>query len=278
MTIEFYTYQTVTSNIEKLVNSVFTSPPSLQTRQNYFASLNHIQRHNFNYNQDQSIWYLDFCRSSEQSRKLLRHFMNLENDSLPDGYSFSHESEQNIRSQCAHAASFISKVWPHVFGVIEILVGCLIFGKLRDHGGASLADTLGVVWLNPQDKWTVNDYAEALIHESVHQARFLDEMISGNFSLTREEMSQEKYLVISSIRKVKRPYDLAFDSATVSVTLVEWYEAIGLKEKAQQYCKPTLSTLAELLDKSEALSARGREMLDDMVTALSQTESFSVFA
>jgi HEXXH motif-containing protein len=159
--------------------------------------------------------------------------------------------------------------------LLATLVASLILVDADGYFGGSFWHILGTVWMSPRPSWRIVDYAENLLHETVHQAMFLDDMVNSLFAAPPDELASGEALVTSAIRGTKRPYDYAFHAATVSTELLRFYEQLGGLEQARGFCAGALSTLHELAGKERYLSPRGRVLLARMFDAVGACSSFA---
>lgn len=153
---------------------------------------------------------------------------------------------------------------PEVSNIIPLLVGSFVFAKDKEVGAASRSDCLGVTFLNPQPDWQLQDYAECILHESIHQSIFLDDMINAIYLCPPLEMAREDALITSAIRKTKRPYDLSFHSACVSATIIDFNTKLGMSKNVPIQRHSLLITLNELRLKEKYLTERGKKILSEL--------------
>jgi len=179
-----------------------------------------------------------------------------------------------VASRIAEAEDMLSDYNPTARRNVDDLVGEIIVLNKDGYVSGSSSHILGVIWISVNRGWHVSDWAEVLLHESVHQSMFLTEMVRGIFRYTHEELASKEMLTMSSILKVPRPYDIAFHAATVSATLVDFHEWAGHMDRARQLCDPLIVTLTELNDKRKSLTAAGELILDGMMDLTSRTASF----
>jgi hypothetical protein len=165
---------------------------------------------------------------------------------------------------------------------VRLLVGCLLFSSgAQVAGGASSSDVLGVIWLQPGADWLPLTFAESILHETTHQAVFLDDRVNGLFAdELLEQMGAEAGLVTSAVwpynatEKTRRPYDRAFHAACVAATLTEFFERLGQPERADQFCWPIPQTLSELADRQRFLTPHGVEILQEVTASLRRSPAF----
>ncbi|TYR78276.1 hypothetical protein FZC66_20000 [Priestia megaterium] len=110
--------------------------------------------------------------------------------------------------------------------------------------------------MNPQPKWTVIDYAEAIYHEFIHQSIFVDDMVNCMFP-DPNACAEDDALVTSTILKRKRPLDRSFHAAGVSIGIMHLYYLLNDKIKSKQFFEDLSVTLGEISQKTQYLGEQG---------------------
>jgi HEXXH motif-containing protein len=259
--------------------AMFADPASAISHGNrlsYFTSLNRLQRYDLRFSSERAEPLLDFAADPYGSEAILLDSLRRSQDFdaiTPIGTVPSDEMTR-IGDQYRSAHRLLGAYDSEILQVINDLIAWIIVVRTPGYVGGSFWHALGAIWISPLQDWTALNYAESLLHEGVHQAMFLDDMIHGLFAGPPAALSSDDALVASSIRKMRRPYDYAFHSATVSVALIDFFEHSRLTERAAELCPPLLCTLVELHEKRRFLSPRGHAILEDMI---GRTASFSSF-
>lgn len=174
------------------------------------------------------------------------------------------DAEQNlINHNMSKALELIKLLHPELYVLIHNLVGTFLVLKKEGFGGGSVSNILGLIWINPQQNWTIIDYAEAIYHEFIHQSIFLDDMVNCMFP-DPNACAAEDALVTSTILKRKRPLDRSFHAAGVSLGVMHLYYLLNDKEKSIQYLNDLKITLDEISTKTKFLGERGIETLELM--------------
>jgi hypothetical protein len=263
--LDFFAPRTVVANALVLAEAVGTAGEGKSPRVSYLEALERIQPRRFAYDAELAEPVLDFGRSSE-GETLIRHFLRI--DTVDEAVRFPAGDEDRLRRAVADGLGLLADVYPEGAESVRFLVGSFLFARQPGSGGASLGDQLGVVWLNPPDRWEVVDYAEAILHESVHQALFLHEMVNRVYVAGIEEMELEESRVVSAVRRERRPYDASFHAAVVATELRVLYEKLGNDERAKVFAAGLRQTLPELAGHRHFLTDVGAAVLDQMVAAL----------
>lgn len=248
-------------HVIRFVDSSLLSPGN--ERYAYLTCLNKIQRLTFPMSDEPDEILYDFDLQDHRALEIAKYFMDV-HGILPE-HIFSPDERQIVLKRMGEAFHMVRDFDAEYAEVIRLLVGCFIFARKRGFGGASFGECLGAIWLSPSPKWETIDFAESIIHESIHQANFLDIMVRGMYSVHPHVMEKDDALVISAIRKTKRPYHLALDSIWVAAALMRFYESQNLPAKAVAFCTPMLPTLAELKQQEQHfLTAYGQGRLREL--------------
>ncbi len=155
------------------------------------------------------------------------------------------------------------------------LVAAVVCVRRADLLSATVSSHLGTVLLHPLPEAQPVFFAEALLHEAIHQAQFLDEMVTGWYAMDHAELDREEALVISPIRRVRRPLNLTFNAVGVAAVLLDFLWWVGDRERAQDMCKPLLLSLTELKERERFLTERGREVLDSTAEVCAGSAAFA---
>ena len=275
--MKLITLQQVQTNIGILAQYVRGQSGSiLSDRATYFDCLNQIQKYKLLYHKERQAPYLDFDLSNPHTHSVLESLLRsreFEDEGSVD--PVMRDDQDAIIDRLGSAQRLLRNYCPLAADLVKILIAWLIFVRKDGYAGGSFWHILGAVWMSPTKAWEIRDYAENLLHETVHQAMFLDDMVHGLFSASPEDLAADTALVTSSIRGAKRPYDYSFHAATVSVALIDFYEYLGMPDRAVQFCRPLLQTLAELETKRHLLSAHGIETLSRMIALVSDSPTFN---
>ena len=195
-------------------------------------------------------------------RQLIAHFLDQDCVGAENAYPPAHCAQ--IQSDIEKAFMLADAAEPEAAAVICRSVGVILVAREGPSAGASRGDALGVVWLAPADGWTAADCADAMWHETVHQALFLEQMVRGLYLASVSEMAEESALVPSAIRRTKRPYDLAFHAACVASSLVGLNRAFGRHIACRTLVEGLQQTLPALREKAAFLSPNGQAILMEL--------------
>jgi hypothetical protein len=133
---------------------------------------------------------------------------------------------------------------------------------------AGVPPGLGTVFVNPGAGWRVLDYAEALLHESIHKAQYLDQRLTP--WCTRPVHGRlDMDTIVSPARPIPRPLPFVLQAACVGVAIVGLRWWAGEPQAAVRICEGLVEALRDLQMHEEQLSLRGREVLRDLAAAVS---------
>jgi HEXXH motif-containing protein len=252
------------------------SPSSQGNRLSYFTSLNRLQRYRLRFSAERAEPLLDFAADQYESEAILNSLRRSPDfDASTRIGAVPPDEATRIGDQYRSAYRLLQAYDSEILEVIDDLIAWIIVARIPGYVGGSFWHALGAVWMSPSRDWTALNYAENLLHEGVHQAMFLDDMVHGLFAAPLAALSSDDALVASSIRETRRPYDYAFHSATVSVALIDFFEHSRMTERAAELCRPLLRTLVELHEKRRFLSPRGYAILEEMMAGTASCSSFA---
>ena len=218
--LSFMSLEQIKNDVSHFINYVEPDCNVTNLRSDYFKCLNKVQKNQFQYHSDSSFPTIIFDVENLEFIPIFNYASP--NISIEESY-IPKEERYLILDKMNLAYQKLTEYKSSLNEVISQLVGSYLIARYKGFGGASFSDTLGFVWLSPPKFWTEVDFAESILHESVHQGLYLCEMVKGMFNLTFPEMQAEETWAISAVRKTKRPYSLAFHSACVSISIIEFY-------------------------------------------------------
>ena len=212
--------------------------------------------------------FFDFDIFQPVNLATVRRF--LKTNVVAEGNAFAEDEQADIRKKSRAAFELLRRYDERVVEAIGLLIACFLCAKKSGSGGGSFGDSLGVVWFDPPPSWESADYAETILHEATHQSVFLADMVRRLFVREPREMTTENALVISAIRRAKRPYDLAFHSACVGAVLADFFIRTEMPERSRKLVEPLRLTVAELRGKSDFLTQPGLVTLHQLERCVSE--------
>lgn len=157
---------------------------------------------------------------------------------------------------------------PETGELFELIIQRVLFAKRSGYAGGSVSSRIGLIWLAPTAKWTVVDYAENLLHEFIHSALFLDDMVNRIFVAGGDRLEAPDALALSAIRQTRRGYDKAFHSAVVGHCLAVFHDRRGDASRARSSLPPLLVCLDDLTRKRRFLTSHGELILGQTIEAV----------
>jgi hypothetical protein len=183
---------------------------------------------------------------------------------LPRDWRYETGQREPILRKVASALALIGAADGETLEAINTLIGTLVMARLKGFEGGSISSVLGAIWIGLDESRPAEDFAELLVHEYVHNALFLEDMVHSVFVDGEDRLGQPDGLVTSAILKIPRGYDKAFHSAMVSVVLCELDRRMGRPKKAEGSLAPLASTLVGLREKDQFLTANGLDVLSEL--------------
>jgi HEXXH motif-containing protein len=244
-------------------------------RERYFQCLNQVQQLSLRDPLDTSGPAITVDLNGEQTRAIIKTLLLAEDMRDVDSVeAIAPDRLPDLMRCLADARMMIREYDPTAGRYLSDLVGEIILIQKSGYVSGSFWHLLGAIWISPEPTWTIVDFAETLLHESIHQSLFLADMVCGLFRCSNADLASTEMLVISPIRKVLRPYDAAFHASTVVVTLVDFYEWAGRADRAEDLCGPLLPTLTQLFERRHALTPTGEQILNQMIKVTAQSATF----
>jgi HEXXH motif-containing protein len=226
----------------------------------YFEALNRIQSRPIRLDDVEAPPRSVFEFEHSEDRRIVEHF--LEGETAGAAHLFGSQEREEIGGLLADASALLAEFDEGVPTMVEALVARVFFARKAGFGGASTADMLGCVWLSPPRGWEAVDFAEAIYHETVHQALFLEEMVHGVYTVAAKEMLSTEARVVSAIRREKRPFDASFHAACVAAALLDLYRELDRPERVGPLVEGLRPSVEEMAEKDAYLNENGRQILD----------------
>ncbi len=195
--------------------------------------------------------------------KSLREIMDV--DDFPKDWEINSIERDLYSLRFEDALQLIKHSLPNVYECINLTIFKFFFARRPGYGGGSVSSKIGMIWLAPEPSWTIEFWAENIVHEFIHNALFLEDMVYGVFPYTSIVMSQPEACVISSIRKQSRGYDKSFHAAFVALGIIRFYISLNDHDKARQFVAPLIKSVEGLTEKEHYLSDNGRRLLRELV-------------
>jgi HEXXH motif-containing protein len=190
------------------------------------------------------------------------------------------------------ALQLIQDIDPGLRYMVDLLVTDLVILDSGADGGGSASQMPGVVIMSPrkdqettdpktgqqvtQTAWEVLNYAMCLVHEALHLALFVLDMVYGTFTKTSAELEGERYRALSAVKIGQmRPLDKAFHAAIVAVPLMFMEHACGKTDLVDLYTKSLGGACVSLENQREYFTSYGAMLLDEL-SRFGKTIDFSL--
>lgn len=232
---------------------------SSSLKEKYFESVNKLQITKVPYNQKNII--ISFSNEYLQNELLDLGMIDRE-DLVDNNHIYSEKEQEEIENRIQKALDLIKLLHKDLYELIEILVGSFLILKKKNFGGGSVSNILGMIWLNPQENWSVIDCAEAIYHEFIHQSIFLDDMVNSIFP-DADACAADDAIVTSTILKKKRPLDRSYHAAGVSLGVMHLYYMLHDKKGSYQHFDDFKTTIEEINLKTQYLDEHGKYILKE---------------
>jgi len=196
--------------------------------------------------------------------------------SIPINHAFSAEEIELFQPAYDDAISRFSTLFPELFASFVSLIRYVIFARRDGYSGGTVSSRIGLIWLSPSEDWSDDEWLENIIHEFVHNALFLEDLVHCIFLTGSTQLEEPDALATSAIRQIKRGYDKSYHSAFVSQTIVEYYLAVGQAEKAASFIFPLVVCVEDLAKNTKLISEHGKELLMDL--CIKVLEKYSILS
>jgi hypothetical protein len=235
-------------------------------RRSYLAAMMRIQPARLDFRPDEDEILIDFDPKSQEEKETFALIMSV--DALPEGWAYPLEERPLIAQRIRDALALIGEMEPELLRSIHTLVGSFLMARMEGFDGGSLTNVVGAIWMAMPPSRPVVDFAEFIVHEFVHQALFLEDMVHCVFLDGEAGMAESDLRVTSAIQKIPRGYDKSFHSAFVAFTLSRFFERLDLPERVGEFLEPLRVTVPELGQDTRFLTDHGRVVLGELAAAL----------
>lgn len=219
----------------------------------------------------EGVW---FCENSIEFAPAVKSLMG--NVPIPTNYAFRADEIALFQPAYDDAISRFMTLFPELFASFVSLIRYVIFARRDGYSGGTVSSRIGLIWLSPSEDWSDDEWLENIIHEFVHNALFLEDLVHCIFLTGSTRLEEPDALATSAIRQVKRGYDKSYHSAFVSQTIVEYYLALGQTEKAASFSFPLVICVEDLAKNTKLVSGHGKELLMNLCVKV--LEKYSVLS
>jgi hypothetical protein len=268
----------IAANVSAFVEHVTGVTTDTPTRHDYFDALNGVQSMTLPAAPDRPElpWTMTFAPTDDKAVEGLRYAVT------DDSGEASEEIElltavdvAEVERLMAEALLILRQYDPAVARAAVDLFSWFIFARKDGVIGGGAGAELAMMWLNPPTSWTAVDHAESLLHETTHQALFLDHLVNRLFTKSISQMKADPDAhVTSAIRRTRRRFDLSFHAAVVAVELIGLHEHLGLDERAAEHAEGAVTSLEAIATRLDLFTDHGLVVFDHVRGTLTESSAF----
>ena len=130
------------------------------------------------------------------------------------------EESEDFHSLLNRTYEYIKSVNYDLYRSVRLLINFYVLAGHPHAEGGSVSSSIGVIWINPDINYSEQGLADVIVHETVHNFLFLDDMVNKIFSCDMEHLTS--YKAKSAILLKERAFDKAFHAAFVLHHLITW--------------------------------------------------------
>ncbi|MEB3229394.1 MAG: HEXXH motif-containing putative peptide modification protein [Leptolyngbyaceae bacterium] len=212
-------------------------------------------------NRDQPIFLWNIDNPAFQSALL--EIMDV--DELPFDWKYPAQIIGEIENIAAQGINLFKELMPETFSIFQESISYILMGNRYGYGGGSISSRISLIWLAPSKEWSIEIWAENILHELVHNILFIEELVNTIFLYSVKKMAEPNAVVISAIRQTERGFDKSFHSAFVSFSIAKFYLLLGHTEKVKSILPALIVCLNELVTHNWVLTINGKNMLDELI-------------
>ncbi|MFF5130104.1 HEXXH motif-containing putative peptide modification protein [Streptomyces syringium] len=149
--------------------------------------------------------------------------------------------------------------------IVDLLVTDVVVLNSGQDGGGSANKLPGLVVMSPADHWGLPEYAECIVHEGLHTALFVLDMVEPLFNLSARELKKDEYRALSAVKVgEKRPLHAAFHAAVVAIPLMYMQHLRGTGDLVEKYSVSLRDACQDMQTQQEHFTPYGRMLLREM--------------
>ncbi|MGW2539303.1 aKG-HExxH-type peptide beta-hydroxylase [Kitasatospora sp. NPDC001574] len=154
---------------------------------------------------------------------------------------------------------------PDLGALVDLVATDVVFWSSANKGGGTASILPGLVSMSPGDAWKPHDYAESIVHETVHLNVFLADMFYRLYRLPAKELAADEHRVLSAVKVGElRPLDKAFHSAVVAPPLMLMQRMRGETELVDKFSDSIRACTDGLLDKFDLFTPYGQLLVREL--------------
>jgi HEXXH motif-containing protein len=183
-----------------------------------------------------------------------------------------------IALQVEEAIALIEEFNPGYAATVHDLLCTVILGAGVKSVSASVSHQIGIAFINPRESWTVLDMAEMLLHEAIHQAQYLDQMVRDWYTKPFHELIASDVKATSPIRRTPRPIPLVLQAAAVGTAIMDMRSWAGQEDSACEMCGNLARSLTGVKQHEDLLSERGLQVLYELAKEVAASPALQIIS
>jgi HEXXH motif-containing protein len=169
------------------------------------------------------------------------------------------------RLMIADALEYIEQLSQDLRRMVDLLITDIVAVNSDSNGGGSASTIPGLVCISPGPNWSMYDWAESIMHETMHLNLFLADMVYGLYALDTQTLADEQYRVVSAVKIGQlRPLDKAFHAAVVTVPLMWMQRQRGESTLVDLYSVSLRDAAQGLQDKRGYFTDYGQMLVEEL--------------
>jgi HEXXH motif-containing protein len=170
------------------------------------------------------------------------------------------------RDQVHETLTYLRGTHPALAMIVDLLVTDVVVLDSDSVGGGSASHLPGLVVMSPADTWTVDDFAETIVHEATHLGVFVLDMVHRLYTLPASDLDRPDCYVVSAVKVgIPRPLDKALHSAVVAVPLMYMQHARGETGLVDAFAASLLECADGLAGKRGFFTPYGLEIVRELL-------------
>lgn len=176
--------------------------------------------------------------------------------------------------QVRDTLTYLRDAHPELAAIVDLLVTDVVLLDAESIGGGSASHLPGLVVMSPSAHWTLDDFAETIVHEATHLLLFVLDMVYRLYTLPASQLDHPDRYVVSAVKVgIPRPLDKALHSAVVAVPLMYMQHARGETKLVDDFARSLNECADGLLGKLEYFTPYGTGVVEELA-AFARTLDF----
>lgn len=164
----------------------------------------------------------------------------------------SNNQTKNRYTTLTYYLDVFNKKHPEIFSLFSFYIHTVFLADSKEASGGTTSSAIGVLWANPRDYWTEEDYIEFFIHELAHTIMFLDERRFRHYNKLSNALLPENY-AFSAVLNKPRPVDKVLHSLVVATEVLSFRNLRNANANQRRLHPPTDILKSQALNSIESL-------------------------